>query len=169
MSTKMKDIKGYEGLYKISNYGDVWTVGDGNRRARKLKPSVSEGYFTVNLYKNKKAKSFRVHRLVAEAFIPNIENKRTVNHIDENKLNNYVGNLEWATDKENANHGSRTNRSSVGRYKAVLQLSPDEEPIRIFKSIKHATLETGVPSSLIVRVAKGRRNLTHGYKWRYVQ
>jgi hypothetical protein len=99
-----KDIKGYEGLYQVSNLGRVKTLKlkFGKQRADTImKPSVSVwGYGRVCLIKNKKGKNYYVHRLVAEAFIPNLENKPTVDHIDRNKLNNVVSNLRWATYKE---------------------------------------------------------------------
>ena len=108
-----KDIEGYEGLYQISNFGNVKSLDNtviySNRRIRKhksklLKFGICRGYCIVNLYKNKRSSSSKVHRLVAQAFIPNPENKPTVNHKDGNKQNNCVDNLEWATIKENNNH-----------------------------------------------------------------
>lgn len=93
-----KDIKGFKGLYKVSNLGNVYSF----KIEKKMKLHIPEkGYQTVNLFKNKKYKSFKVHRLVAQAFIPNPENKPQVNHIDHNRLNNVASNLEWCTAKEN--------------------------------------------------------------------
>ena len=108
-----KPILGYEGIYEISNYGDVKSLrryrGNGNggymQKERILKKTkTSTGYYKVELYKNKKRKSYKVHRLVAMAFIPNPHNKPNINHRDGNPLNNYVGNLEWCTQKENVKH-----------------------------------------------------------------
>lgn len=113
MIEEWKDIKGYEGLYQVSNLGRV------KRHDRILKQAYSDrGYSLVCISKNNKPKTFRVHRLVAESFIQNQENKPTVNHIDEDKTNNAVFNLEWATMREQNNHGTRTERTST-RIKAI--------------------------------------------------
>ena len=99
--------------YLVTNNGRVLSLKDnkGKRRIKELKPS-KKGYSNVNLYKNGKCYSKRVHRLVAQAFIPNPDNKPQVNHIDENKANNHVSNLEWCTCKENVNHGTHNERLS---------------------------------------------------------
>ncbi len=107
-----KDIPGYEGLYQVSNRGDVKSldrITTGNRRRRikgKLlsKTFTSTGYYKVELCKDGKRKSLKVHRLVAIAFIKNPDCKPYINHIDCNPLNNCVENLEWCTPKENTAH-----------------------------------------------------------------
>lgn len=171
-----KDITGYEGYYQVSNLGSVQSMDkivkgkNGGLRfvkGRILQPSLSEGYLAVGLCKNGRCSKIRVHRLVAKTFIPNPENKRTVNHIDENKLNNIVENLEWATDKENCNHGSRTIKSSVNRYKPVKQLSLNGHLIKVHRGIKLASEDTGISQKRIVDVLKGRTKQTGGYKWIY--
>ena len=103
-----KDIKGYEGLYQVSNFGRIKKIRFINNvcniekeHLRKL--NVRNGYYIIQLSKNGARKSHQVHRLVAEAFIPNIENKPFINHKDYNPLNNNVNNLEWCTQKENVN------------------------------------------------------------------
>lgn len=100
-----KDIKGYEGLYQISNLGKVKSMPRmmKNRKCDEIikKPSFSnKGYYRLPLYNDGEVKYYAIHRLVAEAFIDNPENKPTVDHIDRNKLNNNVSNLRWATYKE---------------------------------------------------------------------
>lgn len=96
-----KEIEGYEGLYMITVLGDVYSLKRGIMLKKRL---TFDGYIKATLSKNDKAKDFRVHRLVAEAFIPNPENKETVNHIDGDKTNNCVSNLEWATRSEQTQH-----------------------------------------------------------------
>jgi hypothetical protein len=105
-----KEIEGYEGLYKVSNHGRVWTI----KRNHEKKPVIVKGYFMVSLSKDNKKKLLAVHRLVAKAFIPNPRNKREVNHLDEDKQNNHVENLRWVTPKENANWGTRNER--IAKY-----------------------------------------------------
>lgn len=94
-------IKGYEGLYEIDNLGNVFSViTTTSRRKGILKPYLNtSGYLRVNLYKDSKVKKFYIHRLVAQAFIPNNFGFEVVNHKDGNKLNNCVSNLEWCTQK----------------------------------------------------------------------
>lgn len=100
-----KDIPNYEGLYQVSNLGRVKSLSK-NIKGRNYKeiikvPSLGgKGYYRLPLCKNGKNKYFYIHRLVAKAFIPNFNNKPTVDHIDRNKLNNEVSNLRWATYKE---------------------------------------------------------------------
>ena len=108
-----KDVKGYEGLYQVSNLGRVKRLRFINRhldfkQEKILKPYKDGGdyYFVIGLHKNGKKKYKAIHRLVAEAFIPNPNNYPIVNHKDENKENNYVDNLEWCTHKYNSNYGN---------------------------------------------------------------
>ena len=100
------DIKGYEGLYQVSHTGKVRSLNYyGTKRVQDLKNTLmNNGYFCVNLFKNEKSKIKLVHRLVAEAFIPNLENKTEIDHLDTNKQNNHVNNLRYCTHKENCNN-----------------------------------------------------------------
>lgn len=105
----MKDIIGYEGLYAITSCGKVWSY----KRCCFLTPRFNEsGYLRVQLIKNGKRKNKTIHRLVAEAFIPNLDDKPQVSHKDECKTHNWVNNLEWATSKENNNMPLRKKRGS---------------------------------------------------------
>jgi hypothetical protein len=128
-----KDIKGYEGLYSVSTKGIVFSHIS-NKNLKNVKHV--RNYLGVNLYKNKKHKSRSIHRLVAEAFIPNPENKPEVNHIDGDPSNNNVENLEWVTPSENVIHSYRTGLAygmcgeNHGRAKLKLE---DVEEIRSLK------------------------------------
>ena len=124
MNEIFKDIKGYEGSYQISNLGNVKSLaksdGNGNRdRILNFDKDTRKNtqYSRVTLSKNGKTKRFQVHRLVAETFIPNPENKPFVNHIDNNGLNNMVTNLEWCTQTENMAHSSNQGRQDAVRLK----------------------------------------------------
>lgn len=109
---KWIDIKGFEGFYQISNCGNVRSVDRvvSNRKYKgtELKPLIGfGGYYSVQLRKKVKKTVFYIHRLVAEHFIPNYENKKIINHIDEDKFNNNCCNLEWVTISENAIHSNK--------------------------------------------------------------
>lgn len=120
-----KDISGFEGKYQISNLGRVKSLSrfrvygktaSGITKEIILKlstPKSQYGYAVLSFWVNARVKTFKVHRLVAEAFIPNPENKPQVNHIDSNRSNNHVSNLEWVTSRENTSHATiKTNKSS---------------------------------------------------------
>ena len=104
----MKDIRGYEGLYGITMTGRVWSY----RRKKFLRPQKKSGYMLVGLRKDGKQKWFLIHRLVAETYIPNPDNKPQVGHIDENPENNCWDNLYWTTAKNNCNYGSHNEKIS---------------------------------------------------------
>ena len=106
--------------YQISNFGRVKSFWFG--KVKILKPVLLLDYLAVTLYKDGKSKMFKVHRLVATVFIPNPDNKPEVNHIDGNKFNNYVGNLEWSTQTENIRHAVANDliKSGEGNYQAKL-------------------------------------------------
>ena len=109
-----RDIKGYEGLYQASNLGNIRSLDrkDGrgfNRKGFVMSPIPAKtGYLNIHLSKQGKGKTFQIHRLVAEAFLPNPENLQIINHKDENPQNNVVDNLEWCTYKYNSNYGKMT-------------------------------------------------------------
>lgn len=109
-----KDVVGYEGLYQVSNYGNIKCSAkidmSGHRRKEiiyNFTSNASKGYFNISLRKNNFEKNAKVHRLVAQAFIPNIDNKPEVNHKNGIKTDNRIQNLEWATRQENATHASK--------------------------------------------------------------
>ena len=116
-----KDIPEYEGLYQASNLGNIKVLnrvvnsGIKNnktviRKGKLLKQRINQGYYEVALSKDNKKRFFKVHRLIAMTFIPNSNNFPSINHKDENKLNNCVNNLEWCSVKYNCNYGTRNSK-----------------------------------------------------------
>lgn len=152
MMEEWRDIKGFEGLYQISNFGRVRgvdryikdSIGRNRFHKRKLKSQSTSkrGYNFVTISKNTKMYMFNVHRLVALAFIPNPHNKPCVNHIDLNQLNNHVSNLEWCTQKENVHHAIKNGHVSPINIKVMVMNKSTKEKI-IFKSQNQASLFMG--------------------------
>ena len=167
-----KPVVGYEGLYEVSNTGNVKSLGNKVwKNARILKPQVrgKSGYLFVRLSKDGQAKGINIHRLVAETFIPNPLNLPIVNHKDENIANCRADNLEWCTSKYNANYGTRNARMMVLRKtKRVAQRTKDGEFINCFKSIADAERVTGVDNTTITRACKGKQKTAGGFVWQYV-
>lgn len=154
----MRDIKGYEGLYAVTSCGKVWSY----RRQKFISPTkTKQGYLQVKLYNNGKYEYYYIHRLVAEAYIPNPENKPQVNHVDEIKEHNYINNLCWMTEKENSNYGTRSQRIA----KAVYCIELDRE----FESITAAGKELGIDLGGISRACSGKRKAAGGYHWKYIK
>lgn len=182
-----KDIKGYEGLYQASNLGNIRTLNyRGSKKIKNLKPTNnSEGYLQIYLSKNKNRKKYLVHRLVAESFIPNPENKPFIDHINTIRNDNRADNLRWVTREENNNneltkqknseshkgmkHTDATKiKMSKSQYVKVVQLTKEDVLIKIWDSIKDAS-EYGFGTSGIVHCCKNRRKYHRGYKWMYYE
>lgn len=161
------DVKGYEGLYQVSNLGNVKSLGNDKKRKEKiLIPSLNnKGYQKVNLCKNGKDETRKVHRLVAEHFIPNPDNLPQVNHRDEDKTNNCVNNLEWCDAAYNNKYGTRTAKTS----KPIIQYTKDGQFVAEFPSTMEAARQTGVSVGNICSCCKGNPKYSHagGYIWRY--
>ena len=173
-----KDIQGYEGKYQVSNLGNVKSLNyHGTCKERILIPGkTTNGYLFVSLSKNSKVKNFKIHRLAAQAFIENTENLLEVNHIDENKLNNRVDNLEWCSHEYNINYGTRSARELETRKlkkcknaeRTVLQFTKDGKFVNEYKSISEAERFTEINQGNICSCCKGRRYKTAGgYIWKY--
>ena len=157
----MKDIKNYEGIYAITENGEVWSY----RSNKWLNPSTHyRGYKVVCLSDKGKADSFFVHRLVAETFLPNPDNLPEVNHKDENKANNSIANLEWIDHTQNINYGTAMTRASKAKSKSTYCLELD----KYFDSVLEAAQYTNIPKASISQCCTQRRQLAGGYHWRYV-
>ena len=162
-----KDIKEYEGLYQVSNIGNVKSLNYHRTKEEKIrKPKVDrDGYLTLMLCKNGKCKNLKVHRLVLMTFNP-IDNmdKFDVNHKDEDKQNNCLSNLEWCDKSYNNNYGTRTQRTE----KPVVQLDRNSnEIINVFNSAMEADRQ-GFDKGNISRCCNGKRKTHGGYKWMYL-
>lgn len=201
-----KNVQGYEGFYQVSNLGRVRsldrTIIDsiGRNRLYKgklLKPIIdSHGYFEVRLCKGTNRKPPHIHRLVAQAFLPNPKKLPCINHIDENKQNNAVSNLEWCSYKYNNNYGTRTDRAiqtrsrnpewykkikehtgkigkKYGRIngakmsKPVLQFDLDGDFIREWPSMREVKRNLKIDNSSIARCCKGKQKTAGKYIWKF--
>lgn len=179
-----KPIEGYEGLYEVSDLGNVASLnyrGTGTRK--NLTPKVSNtGRLWVELVNRKKKKCFLIHRLVASAFIPNPNNYPQINHIDENPKNNRLENLEWCTGEQNIrawlkNHPnarkSARKRKSGTPYRVnrnrqkIIQETLNGEALKVWDyaiDIKHCL---GFHTTSIWECCEGKRKTAYGYKWQY--
>lgn len=177
MQELWKDIKGYEGIYQVSNLGriksfDKWVRY--GRGVRLIKGKILSEHNKENQYKtvilcdsNGKGKTHRTHRLVAEAFIKNPECYPQVNHIDENKTNNCVDNLEWCTSLYNVNYGSRSEKQSFKRGTHVVQLDTDGNVLKVWNSISKVSKAIGACKKHLSKNLKLGAYSCKGYIWDY--
>lgn len=160
-----RPVKGYEKLYKVSNFGRIKkTYKNGKQKILKHGKN-KQGYWQICLSKENIQKSFKIHRLVAQAFIKNPLNKKEVNHIDGNKNNNKVDNLEWCTPKENIQHAYKTGLKKCIGGKKINQFNLSGEFINQYNSIGQA--QRKLKTYHIVDCCKGKRKTSGGYVWRY--
>lgn len=161
-----KDIPGYEGVYLVSNKGNIKRISTN----KILKPYENKrnGYLTINL-SNKGRKNLRIHRIVAKAFLPNPNNKPYINHIDGNKKNNNITNLEWCTQKENVDHAIKVlgvdHKKGIEKTHEKSKKKVIRSDGKIYSCIQEAKQE--FPNAHIVEVCQGKLKTTKGYGWKY--
>lgn len=164
-----KSVLGYEGQYEVSNEGNVRSLWYG--KVKIVKPNVKpNGYLQVGLYKDGQRKHMYVHRLVYATFKGEIPAGLTVNHKDENKVNNNIDNLELMTIAENNNYGTRNTRLKLSTMKGKVT---ERKPVycyntcTVYSSSKEAASILNISSGHISDICRGKRTHTHGYKFRY--
>lgn len=171
-----KPIRGYEGYYEVSSLGRVRSIARTITKSNGIKLKVEEklltqatitgGYLAVCLSKNGKWHCYLAHRLVAQTFIPNPENLKDVNHINEVKTDNRLENLEWLSHKDNMNFGTARERALKKIRKPVVQVDKvTGEIIERFPSGTEAIKKTGIKS--IFNCTRGKQKSAGGYLWRY--
>ena len=174
-----KDIKGYEGLYQISSLGRVKSLKRYVRHSKGGMKIVNEsikgtfrhqdGRERVELSKNGVNKKFFVYRLIAEAFIPNPNGYKEVNHKDENPANSSIDNLEWCNHLYNMNYGTRTERASLSKNKGVGMYHPDTDVLMMaFVSVKEASDYMDVSKSSISNSCRNKQDKVKGYKFKFL-
>ena len=161
-----KDIVGYEGLYQISSLGRVFSVRS-NKYLQAYRRSKNMPYLTVSLYVNNERKHYKVHRLVAEAFLPNPDLLPQVNHKNEDGADNRACNLEWCDVAYNINYGTRTQRANKTKSISIDQYTLNDEFIKTWDSTTNAAREMNINTSGITNALKGRYKTAGGYKWKY--
>lgn len=155
-------IKGYEN-YEICSNGEIYSFY--SKRFLKLKKEVT-GYLRVCLVNKDGKKTFLAHRLVAEAFLEKVIGKEIVNHVDGDKTNNDVSNLEWATHKENAQHAHRTGLIK-SFTRPVLQFTKTGEFVKRWNSIQDVQKELGFHNSNITNCCRGNLKTSYSFIWEY--
>ena len=168
-----KDIEGYEGKYQVSNMGRVKSFSLDKKDGKLLKPSpTTYGYLGVHLSLRNKERAHYIHRLIAQHFIPNPENKKTINHIDGNKQNNGIENLEWATNLENNLHcienNMKPNHRSGRNYKGKIQVF-DGSGNLIDELSGHADMVSkGYDAGSVCRYIRGERKHSKGFIFKLI-
>lgn len=170
-----KPVKGYEAYYKVSNRGRVLALPNSRHRKAKLLKPLRNGkpdYLFVYLRTDGKPKGCLIHRLVAEAFLPKPEGYNEVNHINEEKHDNRVENLEWVTHKQNCNKGTRNARISATqrnnkRSKPVYQYTKEGVLVGYYSSGMQVQRETKFFQSIICACVNGRIKTAYGFVWRH--
>ena len=180
MEEVWKDIKNWEGSYQVSNFGRVRsleriiTFSDGRIRkfqGREIKPikSSTSDYLMVRLWENHKEYAYLIHRLVAQAFIPNPDNLPEVSHIDENIFNNSYDNLEWCNRDYNHNYSKakRINAARAVTGKCVLQYDLSGKLLHVWETGLDAAKSLNIPQGNISSCCLGKLKTAGGFKWQY--
>ena len=169
MKEMWKPVLGYEGLYEVSNLGNIKSFYKRTGVVKNIKPCLARGYKSIQLCKNKEAKHHLVHRLVWEAFNGPIPPNMQVNHINEDKTDNRLVNLNLMSPKENINWGTGVKRQSKSREKAIEQYSLSGELIKSYQSAAAVVAENnGVWNENTIRDCCRRHKKTaYGFIWRY--
>lgn len=175
---KWEDIRGYESLYQVSNNGKVRNKQTG----KNLKAGISGGYYRVVLSKNSQAHSYTVHKLVMENHNRSPREDEVINHIDSNKLNNNIDNLEYVTQKENVRkawksglcegirkHAKNMIHKNAIPCKAVAQKDLNGNLVATYASVREAERKTGITSGQISHVCTGRNKSTHNYIFEHIE
>lgn len=173
-----KDVQGYEGEYQVSNLGRVKSldktvyVKNNNtavKHGKVLKARECQGYYYVCLSSKNIKKMCRVHILVAKAFVQNFKNKKTVNHINGNKLDNRAENLEWLSIKENLVHAWNNGLNKRGKPREIYQYDLEGKCVAKYESAKEASRKTGIDHANICRVASSSKyyHTAGGYSWKW--
>lgn len=161
MKEVWKEIEGYDGKYQASNLGRIRKIEILKQHDHNL------GYKYVNITKDKQTKHIYVHRLIAQTFIPNLNNLEMVNHKDEDKTNNIPENLEWVTCKENNNYGTAPTRRAKTRSKPVLQYSLDGKFIKEWESAREVERVLGFSNVCINQCCNKKIKKSKGYMWKF--
>lgn len=181
MDVIWKDVVGYEGIYQVSTDGKIKKNKVTYKRKTDgalitlpsiiMKTRVLRGYETVGLTKNGKQKTKPVHRIIAEAFIPNPENKEEVNHLDGDKLNNKLSNLEWVTKSENSLHAFKLGLRKTtdgGTSRKVAQICPHtNDVLATYPSLRNLDKNTTYLRKE-VSIACRKHKLYRGYYWKFI-
>lgn len=168
MTEIWKWVEGYEGLYKVSDHGNIISVPRSTTKGGNLSHVLNSiGYLQVSLSKKGKTKNFLIHRLVAKAFIPNPKNLPIINHKDETRSNNHVTNLEWCTSEYNFKYGTATTRRAKTQGKPIEGTSVTTGEKIYFESGMEAG-RNGFMQPSISLCCRGKLEEHKGYLWRFI-